>query len=395
MNSIDNLAVKLQPHYTHFDVENRLLFTGHSHQAWPDVAAEGLMESYRFAAAQVDKKWETAFEKTETLRSYLRNYYDDPNGRYCLGQNTHQLLVSWLSSFDLKNRPEIVTTDAEFHSMYRQLHRLKEEGLHVHRIDADPDGIVDRIERYAGKKTAAIMLSRVYFESGLINLHLADIADLARSRNIPLLIDDYHGTNVVPLSLREENLEDCYLLIGGYKYLQWGEGNCFLRYPADCELRPAVTGWFAAFDSLEEPRRDQSVAFDKGNRRFASGTYDPASQFRAAAVVRFFREQKLTPPVLRRQYQEQVTLLKKHFLEQQFDPGIIKLHHDRPPEENGGFLALQSPFARTIRAKLLEQDVYTDARGDILRIGPAPYITTSQIEEAVQKLKEVTDRLEP
>lgn len=395
MNFIDELATKLQPHYSHFDVGNRLLFTGHSHQAWPDVALEGLKESFNAASSKVDSKWETAFEKADVLRDYLRSFYDDSNGMYCLGQNTHQLLVSWLSSFDLKNKPKIITTDGEFHSMHRQLQRLNEEWVQIAEVEAESPQIVRQIEQQADEKTAAIMLSRVYFETGLVNQHVSEIADLARSRDIPLLIDDYHGTNVIPISLKESKLEDCFILIGGYKYLQWGEGNCFLRFPENCDLRPAITGWFASFDTLDEARTDSSITYDDGNQRFASGTYDPASQFRAARVVDFFKEQDLTPSVLQRQYSEQVSLLKELFLKQDLNPSIVKLRHNRPAEKNGGFLALQSPFARTIRAKFLEQEVYTDARGDILRIGPAPYITTLQIEQVIKRLKEIVEKLEP
>lgn len=395
MNEIDQLANKLAPHYSHFDVQNRLLFTGHSHQAWPDVALSGLNESFTTAAADVDTKWEAAFQKAEVLRNYLRNYYDDPEGLYCLGQNTHQLLVSWLSSFDLQNKPKVITTDSEFHSMHRQLHRLQEEGLKVIAVDGHSESIVRDIQQQVDDQTSAILLSRVYFESGIVNQHISQIAALARKHTIPFLIDDYHGTNVVPLSLQEENLEDCFLLVGGYKYLQWGEGNCFLRFPKDTELRPAITGWFAAFSSLDEPRNDDPVIFDEGNQRFASGTYDPASQFRAAKVVRFFEEQDLTPSVLRRQYLNQVKLLKSLFKEHKFDAEIIKLRHNLPLEENGGFLALQSPFARTIQAKLMEEGVFTDARGDILRLGPAPYITSSQIKQAMQNLAEVVGQLNP
>lgn len=386
MHNIDDLAKSLQPHYTHFDVGNRLLFSGHSHQAWPDVALEGLKESFTIAADKVDTKWDTAFEKTEILRNYLRNFYDDPNGYYCMGENTHLLLVSWLSSYDLKNKPKIITTDGEFHSMFRQLHRLTEEGLKLSFVDAESDSIVDEIKQEIDNETCAIMLSRVYFETGLINQHIPKIAKLARANSVPLLIDDYHGTNVVPISLREENMENVFVLIGGYKYLQWGEGNCFLRFPKNCELRPAITGWFASFSTLDEPRDDQPVKYDDGNQRFATGTYDPSSQFRAAKVVEFFYEQGLTPKVLRKQYQQQVGLLKSLFEEMNFDPDVIKLRHQRPLDENGGFLALQSPKARKIRASLLENGVFTDARGEILRMGPAPYITTEQIEKAMTAL---------
>lgn len=393
MNNIDQLATKLAPHYSHFDVSNRLLFSGHSHQAWPDVALEGLKESFQVAAEQVDTKWDTAFEKAEILREYLRNFYDDPNGLYCLAENTHLLLVSWLSSYDLKNKPKVITTDAEFHSMFRQLHRLKEEGLQVEMVDAESDEIVKDISAKIDRQTAAIMLSRVYFESGLINQYIHEIADIARANEIPLLIDDYHGTNVAPISLTDNNLEDVFILIGGYKYLQWGEGNCFLRFPKDCELRPAITGWFASFSTLDEPRNEKPVQYDDGNQRFATGTHDPASQFRAAKVVEFFNEQGLTPEVLQDQYRSQVGLLRKLFQNQHFDPEVIKLRHSKPLEQNGGFLALQSPKAREIRAALLDREVFTDARGDILRMGPAPYTTTEQIEQAIEALAESVKEL--
>ena len=388
MNKIDSLAKRLQPHYSHFNVSNRLLFSGHSHQAWPDVAREGLAEAYDVAADKVDTKWEKAAEKTEILRNYLRDYYDDPHGWYCQSENTHHLIVSWLSSFNLRQKPKVITTDGEFHSMFRQLHRLSEEGLEMAMVEAEADDIVDQIGKEIDGQTCAIMLSRVYFQSSLVNQHISEIAELARAHNVPLMIDDYHGTNVVPLSIREAELEDCFILIGGYKYLEWGEGNCFLRFPKNCSLRPAITGWFASFSSLDEPRTMEKVTYDEGNQRFATGTYDPSAQFRAAKVVEFFRDQELTPDVLRSQYLAQVELLRGLFLEQNFDPAVIKCYHQKSLEQNGGFLALQSPQAREIRARLLDKNVFTDARDDILRFGPAPYITTRQIEKAIRALGE-------
>ncbi len=394
-HDIDQLAQELAPHYSHFDVGNRLLFTGHSHQAWPDIAREGLQEAFDVAASDVDNKWEVAFEKVEQLRSYLRNFYDDPNGMYCLGENTHHLLVSWLSSFDLQNKPKIITTDSEFHSMSRQLKRLKEEGLEIVTVEGHADNIVEQIDNQIDDRVSAVMLSRVYFNSGIINQYISKIAEITRKQDIPLLIDDYHGTNVVPLSLSDENLEDCFVLIGGYKYLQWGEGNCFLRYPKDCELRPAITGWFSSFSELDESKEDEKVSYADPNQLFASGTFDSTSQFRAAKVVEFFDKMGLTPQVLYKQYQTQITLLRNTFLNKDFDTEVIQLAHQQPVKNIGGFIALQSPFARTIRAKLMEKEVYTDARGDILRFGVAPYITTQQISKAMDELESVVSKINP
>lgn len=394
MQDFDELALALQPHYSHFNVANRLLFTGHSHQAWPDVAFSGIQDYMRIVADRVDTKWDIGFEKTEVLRNYLRDFYDDPDGLYCREQNTHVMLVSWLSSFDLKTKPKIITTSGEFHSMSRQLKRLNEEGLNVVEIPHRGDQqLLEGIKAELDNSTAAVMISRIYFETAEINTKLSEIAAACREASVPLMIDDYHGTNVVPLSVHEENLEDCYILIGGYKYLQWGEANCFLRFPKDCDLRPAITGWFASFDTLDQPQTDGPVEFDDGDQRFATATYDPISQFRAAEVVTFFKKQGLSPVVLRNQYKSQVQYLTNLFDDHNSEGSGIRRSHNRPAEETGGFLSLTSPHARTIRSNLLAKGIFTDARDQILRLGPAPYTTSKQCQEVINALFEEIQKI--
>ncbi|MEM7609394.1 MAG: kynureninase, partial [Myxococcota bacterium] len=47
----------LRPFYGRFLDADRILLTGHSHQAWPDVAREGVLQAFDDAAAHVDDKW--------------------------------------------------------------------------------------------------------------------------------------------------------------------------------------------------------------------------------------------------------------------------------------------------------------------------------------------------
>ena len=58
----------LAPHYSAFRVSERLLLTGHSHQAWPDCARDGHLEAWDDAAELVDDKWERAFAKADRVR---------------------------------------------------------------------------------------------------------------------------------------------------------------------------------------------------------------------------------------------------------------------------------------------------------------------------------------
>ncbi|HKJ34862.1 MAG TPA: hypothetical protein VKA34_23770 [Balneolales bacterium] len=389
MSDINELANKLASHYSYFNVSERLLFTGHSHQAWPDIAFEGLKEAFLTAADEVDKKWTSAFKKTEIMRRYLRNFYDDPMGHYSLSQSTHDLIIRWLSSFDLKSNPRIVITDSEFYSIDRQMKRLEEEGIEIVRVPALPlDGFAERFEKAISDHTAAAMISHIYFNSSLINNEISEAAKVCRKQGVPLLIDDYHGTNVVPFSIREQEMEDCYFLIGGYKYLQWGEGNCFLRYPADCSLRPVITGWFSAFETLSQPQNDR-VEYPSVENRFWGATYDPSSQFRAAKVVEFFQDQGLTPDSLHQDYRRKTAYLKQQFEQRDLNPDYIRLAHTYPIERNGGFIAFISPGANEIRKALLKRNIFTDSRANIIRFGPAPYVTGEQIEEAMSALEEV------
>jgi kynureninase len=68
-----------------------------------------------------------------------------------------------------------------------------------------------------------------------------------------LLVDAYHALGPVPFDVPALGLEAAWVVGGGYKYLQLGEGNCFLRVPAQGDrMRPVVTGWYAEFAALAE-----------------------------------------------------------------------------------------------------------------------------------------------
>jgi selenocysteine lyase/cysteine desulfurase len=385
------LAQSLQPHYSRFDVKNRLLFTGHSHQAWPDVAREGLVESFDVAASDVDTKWGKAFEKVDRLRSYLKNWYNDPDGQYTHALNTHELLVKWLSGLKWGMFSQIITTNAEFYSVFRQMKSLQGFGVNVSMVDAqEVEGLADRIKQaYNPQSTKCIIVSRVFFQTGRINSELDEIARFANEQNVPLLIDDYHGTNVLPFDLSKPEYQKTYWLIGGYKYLQWGEGNCFLRYPRFDPVIPKITGWFASFSTLDQPREEYEIQFDP-NMRYAGATFDPAPAFRAAKVVELFEELELTPEVLKAQYHAQTTYMRDLFKDIfSGKESVITLRNDLPADHFGGFVALQSDRAVELREELLKENVFTDARGDILRFGPAPYTTKEQIDSAFARLRDL------
>jgi kynureninase len=182
---------------------------------------------------------------------------------------------------------------------------------------------------------------------------------------------------------------DAFVVGGGYKYCQLGEGNAFLRLPPGCDLRPVVTGWFSEFTALTDREHPERVAYGTGGDRFAGATYDPASHYRAAAVFRFFREQGLTADVLRRVSQHQIGVLAAGFDALDLDPALVTRDRSAPLEEIGGFLALRAPAATELAQRLATRGLRCDARGDVLRLGPAPYLAADQLQDALRILGEV------
>jgi kynureninase len=369
---------ELAPHYSAFEVSERLLLTGHSHQAWPDVGREGVLEAWDDAALEVDEKWDRAFAKAERVREGFRRLLGDPSGEIALDQNTHGLALRFLSALDLRRRPRLLTSDGEFHTLRRQLARLGEAGLDVVRLPTRPaDTLAERLASELDRRTAAVLVSAVLFEDARIVPGLGELARACEDAGTELLVDAYHALGCLPFTLPSAAT---WVVGGGYKYLQLGEGNCFLRLPPHAdELRPAITGWFAEFEELAAEKTPGAVQYPRGAARFAGSTYDPTSHYRAARVFDFFDRQGLRPEPLRERYLHQTRLLARLL-------GELGLAVDADRAAYGGFVAVEVDDAEAVSRRLLRAGVSTDSRGRQLRLGPAPYVTDAQLAEAIARL---------
>jgi kynureninase len=382
---------ELARHYTRFRVGERLLLTGHSHQAWPDVAFEAQQRAWLDAADHVDDKWERAAAVADRVRAGWTRLLGDPPGcgEIALGPNTHELVTRFLSALPLRLRPRLLTSDGEFHSLRRQLDRLAEEGIAVVKVPARPVGeLAGRLAEAVDGRTAAVLVSSVLFETAEIVPGLRAVADACARHGCELLVDAYHHLNVVPFDLTGLGLERAFVTGGGYKYCQMGEGNGFLRFPADCELRPVLTGWFSEFAELADARAPGELRYGRGPARFAGATYDPVSHYRASAVMDFFEARGLGPETLRALSRRQVGRLAEGVAAAVGGRARAVALERVGPDGIGGFLALEVEGAHAVQARLQARGIRTDVRGSLLRLGPAPYVTEAQLDLAVAALAE-------
>jgi selenocysteine lyase/cysteine desulfurase len=364
--------------YSGFLKADRILLSGHSHQAWPDVARDALVQVFDDAAARVDDKWDDfVFPKMASVGSAIlqRSGFerDDP---IAFGRSTHELVFRLLSCFRAHERPRIVTTTGEFHSLYRQLTRLEEEGVQVEWVNARPrETLADRVLEALRPGTSLLAISAVLFEDAYIVPRLEEIAARAVTIGALPLIDAYHAFNVVPVAWGPAR-DRLYVTAGGYKYAGFGEGLCWMRFPRDCELRPVDTGWFADFAALSSPRT-KVITYGHGGARFAGATFDPAALYRAEAVLGHWDRFALSVPRLRAISTRQTRRVLARFAAKGRSDEIISSDDDA---RRGGFVTVVSHEAPDVVARLRKRGVLVDARGDTVRIGPAPYLLDEEID---------------
>ena len=377
--------------YKDFKVTERVLLTGHSHQAQPDCAKEGIFKCWKDTSELADEKWGKVFETADRVRECLAELIDDDKENIVLGQNTHDLIVRFLSALDFKKRRKIITTDGEFHTLRRQLDRLNSGHLEVIKIKRDPvETLSSRIIPHIDDEALAVMVSKVMFHDASIVSGLSEVEKACMKHGTKMLVDIYHVLNAVPFSIKEEGLENSFLVGGGYKYLQLGEGNCFMRVPPYETFKPVITGWFAEFAQLSDKKKEGEVLYGSKRWAFEGSTYDPVSHYRAVSVFDFFREKKLTPELLRELNNHQKSVLQEEFYKYDFDSQIISITNVK---ERAGFMTFLTPHAEKIYAELKKMNILTDYRGNFLRFGPAPYLSDIQLKDSIFALSKIIQLL--
>jgi selenocysteine lyase/cysteine desulfurase len=394
---------RIRASYSRFLRPGRILLSGHSHQAWPDVARDAQLEAFDDSAAHVDDKWERAvFPLVEEVGRGILARMGCPSGdAIAFAESTHALLVRLLSAFDHREL-RVVTTTSEFHSLDRQLRRYAEGGLRVLWVDAQSRmGLAERlVEAIEGEARAGgpvvVAFSAVIFEDAWVMHEIASVLEACERVGAISVVDAYHAFNAVPLDWGPA-LRSAFIVSGGYKYAGFGNGLCWMRLPEHTELRPADTGWFADFDALAAPRVvdgvlvARPVGYGQGAARFAGATFEASAFYRARAVLRHWDALGLGVAELRALYVAQTRLILDGLTARRV------LGEGRPLERvsadedarRGAFVSVRHPNAGGLSAALRERGIWTDSRGMNLRLGPAPYVLDAEIERALDVLADL------
>ena len=225
----------------------------------------------------------------------------------------------------------------------------------------------------------------MFFTNARIVSKLTDILEAAAERETPVLVDLYHAFNAVPLAT-DLWPGQVFAVGGGYKYAQSGEGVCWMLLPKDSErYRPRNTGWFADFEHLESAQT--KVSYGSNFQRFLGATFEPTPLYRANAVMDWMDAKNLSVENLRTQAKLQTELLISAFDESSLNEKGFSVASPRDSELRANFVSFEHKNATEICTMLGQNGLRTDARSTLLRLGPAPYTTVAECQQAIEMIQ--------
>ncbi len=381
----------LRAYFSRFlgSVPGRLHFCAHSHHPWPDPTRAAQLEAWDTAARLQDAKWEEILGPVLTgLQTKVARHLSLPDpATLVFAPNTHEFVIRILSSLPAHRPPRVLTTDAEFHSLSRQLARLEEDGLaQVTRVAVAPHATcLDRLCQAARAGFDLVWVSEVFFSSGFALDRLEQLAEAAG--DAVMVVDGYHAFMARPVDLSRLAAR-VFFTAGGYKYAMGGEGCCFLHCPPGWLPRPRATGWYAAFGKLAETQGQVGYATD--GWRFMGATFDPSGLYRLSASLGWLEAQGLTVSAIH----AHAHALQSHFVEglaaTGLDPSDLVVPVSEP--RRGNFLTFELPDAEAWHARLTAANIVTDRRGTRLRFGFGLYQTVDEVDALLERLRALSSQ---
>lgn len=370
----------------------RMHFAAHSHHLWPDASYVGHLQAWEDAAHFADRKWDKIFgEVIPAAQRHIADEFRLPDPTtIAFAPNTHELFVRLFSAKRADRPLDVLTSDGEFHAFRRQAERWEEDGFIRRRIvPCEPFASFGArfIEAARTRAPDIAFLSHVMFKSGLRFDEAEALAEIARPDGAWVVLDCYHSFMAMPVDF-SAIADRVFLIGGGYKYAMAGEGAGYLHCPPGFAPRPVITGWFAGFGSMEG--KQEGVGYGADGSRFLGATYDPTGLYRFNAVRDMLGAESLTTETITARVAALRTQIERAI--EAGECGALRKAELLRPNATGAqarFISLRDPRAVEWKAKLMESDIITDARDDVLRIGLGLYHDEADIAPFCSAVKRV------
>jgi len=356
----------------------------HSLGAMPRRVFESMDEFTDMWAARGIRAWEEGWwDMPITIGNLIGQIIGAGPGEVVMQQNVS--ICQWIvtSCFDWSGpRNKLVTDGLNFPSNDYIYHGLKKQGAEVVQA-ASPDGLTMPLENMLAaidERTQLVSVSHVAFRSSYIQ-DLAAITQKAHAVGAKVIADLYQSAGVVPVNVRELNLD--FATGGSVKWLCGGPGAGYLYVRRDLwpELEPAATGWAAHKEPFQFAGGAMEFAPDAS--RFLNGTPNVPAMYAAKSGYQIVNE--IGVEAIR-----QKSVRQTQRLIELADEAGFPVRTCRDARQRGGVLILDVPDGKEVAAELARREVLLDYRPQAgIRIAPHFYTSDEELDHTIGEIRKI------
>ena len=196
------------------------------------------------------------------------------------------LIASSFGEKFIKDGDEILTTELEHHSNYVPWHFIRQKkGAKIKFAPVNEKGEVeiDEIKKLINSKTKIIAVTHISNVTGAI-MPIKKIVDLAKEKNIPVLVDGTQGAPHLKIDIQDLNC-DFYAISCHKMYGPNGLGILYAKKKWLEELPPYQGGGGMISEVLKD-----KVTFADSPTKFEAGTMQTAEVVAFAEAIKFIEE---------------------------------------------------------------------------------------------------------
>ena len=344
--------------------------------AMPRAAKAALDGYWRTLEGWRDEVWDQWWRTLGAHADDLAGLIEAPPGSVVCDTNLATLFGRVMSSFDFRDRPNVVTSDLEFPSIPFIVRAFERYGA-VPIVVPSRDGAtieVDDVVRAIDERTQVVCLSHATFTTGAV-LDLEPIVRRAHEVGALVALDAYQSVGVVPIDVGALGVD--FLFGGAHKWLCGSYESAFLYVRPSLlpRLRPAATGWIAGSDPFSfAPQTEWSDTA----RRFAGGTPAVLPALFSRPGLALIRGVGLDTI-------RATSLARTDRIIARADEAGLAVVTPRPYARRGGIVALRFPGDAEVARSLIADGFVCSHRGGI-RIAPHFYNSDSEIDGFMDQL---------
>jgi cysteine desulfurase/selenocysteine lyase len=369
--------MKLKELRREFPLTKELTFLNHAATSPLPGRTRAAMTKFIEARHSVERAWEEYETLDQDLRQVLGRLINASPEEIALVQNTAEGINIAAHAIPFQPGDNVIFCDMEYPANVYPWMNLERRGVETRIVPNREGGLaLDGLEEYVDQQTRVVAVSSVEFLTGFRN-DLQGIGELCKARGIYFVVDGIQSLGVIPLDVRECQID--LLSCGGPKWLMGpcGQGFLFCRRELLEEMNPPYAGAMSVVDFMNF--RDYNLTFLPDAKRFEVGTPNLVGIAGLLASVNLLLEVGIEDL-------QRWTLHLTDVLVEDLQERGYEIASCLRPEHRSAIVSFPTPDVEADYEKLTANKVIVSLRENYIRVSPHGYNTEEEVLRVGQVL---------